>query len=81
MTYMQNKGTDFKSLATDLKSSDNRLISSCTMDGRSHEELHLWLAPHLNLVSKLSKAGSPEEAEKVIGQLGNSFATFNQYFE
>lgn len=55
-TYIQNRQSDYKTLAGQLKDQNSQLIKSCTMDGKSHDELHKWLHPHLDIVKTLSRA-------------------------
>lgn len=74
-------GTDYKQLADGLKDNNSKLIKSCTMDGKSHDELHKWLHPHLDLVKALGKAESQEEADKIVADLNQSFETYNTYFQ
>ena len=74
-------GKDYKALAKQLKEKNNGLIKSCTMNGKSHDELHKWLHPHLQLVDALSKAKNEQEAEEVISELKKSFTTYNTYFQ
>lgn len=68
-------------LAISLEKQNNFLISSCTMKGKSHDELHKWLHPHIALVEELSKTKSLQEADMVIVKLKKSFSIFNQYFQ
>ena len=77
----QYDGTDYSSLAVQLKEKNNGLIQACTMGGKSHEELHKWLHPHLQLVDKLEVAENKQQADKIIGDLKKSFQTYNKYFE
>ena len=79
--YLASKNGDYKSLAQELKSADENLISSCTMDGKSHDELHKWLHPHLTLVSDLENAESPQEADEVIEKLKTSYENYHTYFQ
>lgn len=74
-------GSDYKNLATELKAQNKSLISSCTMTGEPHDELHKWLHPHLDLVKALESAESEEEANSIITDLNNSFILFNTYFQ
>lgn len=74
-------GADYKTLAAGLKENNNKLIKSCTMEGKSHDELHKWLHPHLDYVKALGKAESQEEADKIIEDLKESFNTYNTYFQ
>ena len=72
---------DYASLAAQLKQKNTSLIKSCTMDGKSHDELHKWLHPHLELVDALSAADSKEAANKIIIQLSDSYKIYNQFFQ
>lgn len=73
--------SDYKLLAQNLKENNTKLIKSCTMDGKSHDELHKWLAPHLDLVKALGKAENEDEANGIIADLGKSFETYHTYFQ
>lgn len=79
--YVTNNSTDYKVLAAQLKEQNDQLISSCTMDGKSHEELHKWLHPHLELVKELSSAETKEAADEIVTRLKNSYEMYNQYFQ
>lgn len=72
---------DYKSLAQYLKENNSNLIKSCTMKDKSHDELHKWLAPHLDLVKALGKAENTEEANKIVAELEKSLETYNTYFQ
>jgi len=75
------QGEDYKSLAEKLSTENSSLISSCTMDGKSHDELHKWLHPHLELVKALKSAENVESANVIITELKESFSTYHTYFE
>lgn len=77
----QYDGNEYASLAAQLKQKNTSLIKSCTMDGKSHDELHKWLHPHLEMVDALSAAKSKEDADKIIVQLSESYKIYNQYFQ
>ena len=79
--YVETKDEDYKKLAEKIRLENNQLIKSCTMKGKSHDELHKWLHPHLELVDALGKAKSTTEANKIIQQLQQSNSTYQQYFE
>jgi len=78
---MGYNGSDHKGLAEQLKAKNEGLIKSCTMDGKSHEELHKWLHPHMQLIEDLDDAESAEEADIIIDKLKTSFQTYHKYFE
>ena len=80
-TYIQNNQTGYKELASQLKEQNDQLIKSCTMKGKSHEELHKWLYPHLELVKKLGQASNDNEATTIIHQLEISYREYQNYFQ
>ena len=77
----QNNNSDYKSLAGQLEVKNKNLIKSCTMNGKSHDELHKWLHPHIQLVKALDDAKNEQEANQIIDKLKKSFQTFNTYFQ
>lgn len=79
--YIENQSQDYQTLAAQLKEKNSGLIKSCTMKGESHDELHKWLYPHIELIEALSKVETTEEANKFIVNLKASFSTYNQYFQ
>ncbi|MCB0628425.1 MAG: hypothetical protein R2806_25420 [Saprospiraceae bacterium] len=79
--YAAGDKKDYKRLAAQLKESNQLLISSCTMKGKSHDELHKWLYPYMALVDELNDAENENEANQVFQKIKESFETFNQYFQ
>ena len=79
--YIASKESDYNSLAASLQEKNEGLINSCTMEGESHEELHKWLHPHMDLIEALANAETPEKAESLVAQLSASFVTFHTYFQ
>lgn len=78
--YIKTDSKDYKALASKLKEVNGQLIKSCTMDGKSHDELHKWLHPHLELVSTLEQASDSNEADKTVHELKASYDTYAEYF-
>lgn len=79
--YILREKDDYKALATDLKDFNNAVIESCTMEGKSHEELHKWLHPHIELVLSLEIADDQDKAQELISELNKSYETYHQYFQ
>lgn len=79
--YQTQNDTDHQALAAALKEQNGQLINSCTMKGKSHEELHKWLHPHMELIAALSQASSLEEAQPIVLQIEQSFQTYHHYFK
>lgn len=79
--HIESGNADYTALAINLKEKNTGLIKSCTMQGESHDELHKWLHPHMELIESLSNATSTEEANEIIANLQSSFSTYHQYFQ
>ena len=79
-SYIKDNKTDYKTLAQEIKDQNNQLIKSCTMDGPSHDELHKWLHPHLELVGKLAETDDAAQAQPMVTELQTSYQTYHQYF-
>ena len=72
---------DYKKLAADLSTANDQLIKSCTMTGKSHDVLHVWLTDHMKKIDLLTKAATQKEAEKIAESLEHSMESYHQYFE
>lgn len=80
-TFLGQKDTDYKKLATALAQENDLLVQSCTMKGESHDELHKWLHPHMVLIKELGDSKNYADAEIIIEKLENSFQTYQSYFD
>lgn len=80
-TFIQEGNTDYATLTAQLKDLNSQLIKSCTMTGKSHDELHKWLHPHLELVKKLAQAINESEAEINVQKLVESYQEYHKYFQ
>ncbi|MEZ4888721.1 MAG: hypothetical protein R3E32_28605 [Chitinophagales bacterium] len=78
---MNYNGSNPKGLAEQLNAKNKGLIKSCTMNGKSHEELHKWLHPHMQLIENLDDAENTEEADIIIDELKTSFQNYHKYFQ
>jgi len=80
-SYIASNDTSHSELAGQLKAQNDQLISSCTMKGKSHDELHKWLHPHLQLVKQLKNAESEKEAKALIQKLEDSYKIYHHHFQ
>ena len=74
-------GQDYEALADELESQNKKLIKSCTMDGKAHDQLHKCLHPHIQLIESLEDAETVTQANTIIEQLKESFKTYHTYFQ
>lgn len=79
--FVEQQNSDFEQLAQQLEDINNKLITSCTMTGESHDQLHNWLHPHLKLVADLKINPTKETAQRVMEQLNLSYEEYHKFFE
>lgn len=79
--FSKGNKKDYAALGKSLTENTNLLTSSCTMTGESHNELHKWLHPYIEIVGELSEAEDEKEAAEELGKIQESITTFNQFFE
>ena len=80
-SYKQNNDTDHQALGIELQEQNTLLIQNCTMTGKSHDELHKWLHPHMALLAELSTATDQAEVERLTTEIDASFDTYHTYFQ
>ena len=71
---------EYSSLATTLQPSIDSLTSSCTMQGKAHDELHKWLLPYIDMVKEMKNTKTEAEGSKQLQNIRHSLDTFHQYF-
>ncbi|HTO17499.1 MAG TPA: hypothetical protein VLZ83_17165 [Edaphocola sp.] len=78
--YIQEKQTDYKELAQQLKEENNNIVKTCTMKGESHDELHKWLHPHMELVKALENETDDSKAAEIVQDIQHSYQQYFLYF-
>lgn len=79
--YIDSNDSNYIVLANTLHASNQKLIKSCTMSGESHDQLHLWLHPHIQLIDALKNVESKQFSDTIVKQIQLSLKTYNQYFQ
>lgn len=79
-SYLAGNRTNHVALAKELKEYNNQLIKNCTMNGKSHDELHKWLHPHLTAVDELENTTEPHQAKLKVTQIAQSYQKYHLYF-
>ncbi len=64
-----------------LQTQMEELIAGCTMQGKSHDQLHIFLNDHIPTISALSKADNYDSARASAIQLKGQFETYQLYFK
>lgn len=70
----------FKQLGDDLNIIKNYTIKSCTMKGKSHDNLHVFLLPLMEKISELSNVSSTPEGHDLQGYIQEHLELYTTYF-
>ncbi|WP_107037308.1 hypothetical protein [Brumimicrobium mesophilum] len=79
--YINSGNSDYIDLAEKVSIQNKQLISSCTMNGESHNELHKWLHPHLELTKELTITNTDDQANYLVGLLQESYGEYHKFFK
>jgi len=71
---------DYATLAANLQDNANKLVSECTMSGKDHDMLHIWLEKYLSTLKEL-KTPEAETQKAAFNKMGKQLKSFDQYFE
>lgn len=61
-----NSPSDYRELANGLNAIKNTIVKECTMEGASHDNLHIWLHP---LIEKIEALSDVEEMNQYSADL------------
>lgn len=72
---------DYAYLSNDLAHHTKSVISSCTMKGQAHDELHKWLLPFIDLRKSIDSIEQVSEGDAIAEEIKSELAIFDTYFE
>lgn len=79
--FAESDSDDYQALAADLQEQIDLLVASCTMSGPSHDELHKWLHPTIQMVKNLSNTKDQSLAANEFESIQKSMQTYHEYFQ
>lgn len=72
---------DYHKLAERLNDDKNNVVKNCTMQGASHDNLHVWLLPLMAKIEALTETNTVEDALKIKQSIEENINTYSDYFE
>ncbi|HXJ98729.1 MAG TPA: hypothetical protein VNJ50_07770 [Gelidibacter sp.] len=72
---------DYHKLAELLNEDKNYVVKNCTMQGPSHDNLHIWLHPLIEKIAALSKTETVEDASKIKHSIEENISGYYEYFK
>src|SRR5690625_2251445 len=79
--FIAERRSDYHELAEQWTEQNNQWSQSCTIEGKSHDELQKWLRPHLELVQELKNENDAAEADKIVLEIQQSYLEYQDYFD
>ena len=70
----------YRKLGDGLNEVKNTVVKECTMEGASHDNLHVWLHPLIEKIKRLQKTESAEEGAKLTSNIKNHLEGYFDYF-
>lgn len=72
---------DYHTLASKLKEDKNVLVKKCTMEGPSHDNLHVFLHPLIEKIEALGKVSTTDEGSEVTASIKENLDGYYTYFQ
>ena len=70
----------YKKLASDLNDLKNTIIKECTMEGESHDNLHVFLVPLADKIAALGEVNSVHEGAEITKEIREYLEGYYNYF-
>ena len=72
---------DYHALASKLNEDKNVVVKKCTMEGPSHDNLHVFLHPLIEKIEALGKVSSTDEGAEVTANIQENLEGYYDYFQ
>ncbi|SRX55145.1 hypothetical protein [Aequorivita sp. CIP111184] len=72
---------DYHALASKLNEDKNVVIKKCTMEGPSHDNLHIFLHPLIEKIEALGKVSTIDEGAEVTATIKENLEGYYNYFQ
>jgi hypothetical protein len=73
--------TDYHALASNLNEVKNYIVKKCTMDGPSHDNLHVFLHPLIEKIDALGKVSNEDDGAKIKESIIKNLEGYYDYFK
>jgi hypothetical protein len=72
---------EYVALAEKLNERKNILVKEFTMEGPSHDNLHIFLYPLIGKINLLLEVTSTEKASEIMSSISDNLTAYNTYFK
>lgn len=78
--FNASRNKDYESLGKSLSQQTAYIIKNCTMEGESHDQLHIVLVPMLDVISILKESSEPDTSRQALNQLEGLISGYFNHF-
>ncbi|MEM0517185.1 hypothetical protein [Aequorivita flava] len=79
-TSETNTVDDYHNLASKLNEVKNFVVKECTMEGPSHDNLHVFLHPLIEKIEALGKVSTTDEGSEITASIKENLEGYYNYF-
>ncbi|HBC03538.1 MAG: hypothetical protein CL528_10950 [Aequorivita sp.] len=72
---------DYHALASKLNEDKNVVVKKCTMEGPSHDNLHVFLHPLIEKIEALGKVSNTDEGAETLASIKENLEGYYNYFQ
>lgn len=72
---------DYQALASKLNEDKNFVVKKCTMEGPSHDNLHVFLHPLIEKIEALGKVSTTDEGAETVASIKENLEGYYNYFQ
>ena len=76
-----NSTEAYHQLAEKLNEDKNYIVKECTMEGESHDNLHVWLHPLIEKIESLGKVANADEGQLLVDDIETRLTRFYEFFK
>ncbi|WP_417620121.1 hypothetical protein [Oceanihabitans sediminis] len=80
-THTASTLEEFHKLAQQLNDKKNYVVKNCSMEGPSHDNLHVWLHPLIEKINALLKVETVEDASRLEKSIKENVNAYSTYFQ
>lgn len=72
---------DYQQLASKLNDETNTVIKKCSMEGPSHDNLHVFLHPLIEKIDALGKVSTTDKGAEITASIQENLHEYDNYFK
>jgi len=72
---------EYVSLANKLNTEKNMIVEKCTMEGKSHDNLHIFLHPLIEKINHLLKVTTMKDGMEITNSIVENLEAYTYYFK